>query len=137
MSIEKDDFLKRLQATFKVEATEHLQAIAASLLQLEQTPASEAQPKIVEAVFRAAHSLKGAARAVDFVEIESLCQSLEDVFAAWKRQESTPSPTALDTLHRTLDAITPAVSAPEAARGARASAARPSFDQPIRRSEVP
>ena len=139
MRTKEDEFLKQLRATFKVEAAEHLQAIAAGLLELEQTPAPEAQRKIVETVFRAAHSLKGAARAVDFTQIESLCQSLEDVFAAWKRQESAPSPTALDTLHRTLDAITAAISAPEATRGARAPAARPSFDQPdqpVRHPEV-
>jgi len=105
MSTKEDEFLKQLRATFKVEAAEHLQAIAAGLLELEQTPAPEAQRNIVETVFRAAHSLKGAARAVDFTEIESLCQSLEDVFASWKRQESAPSPDAFDTLHRKLDAI--------------------------------
>jgi two-component system chemotaxis sensor kinase CheA len=137
MSTKEDEFLKRLRATFKVEAAEHLQAIAAGLLELEQTPAPEAQRTIVEVVFRAAHSLKGAARAVDFTEIESLCQSLEDVFAAWKRRESAPSPTALDTLHRTLDAITAAMSVPEASRGARTRAARQPFDQPIRHPEVP
>ncbi len=136
MRTKEDEFLKQLRATFKVEAAEHLQAIAAGLLELEQTPASEARRKIVETVFRAAHSLKGAARAVDFTEIESLCQSLEDVFAAWKRQESAPSPTTFDTLHRTLDAITAAMTAPQATRGARAPAARPSFDQPIRQPEV-
>jgi two-component system, chemotaxis family, sensor kinase CheA len=130
MSTKEDEFLKRLRATFKVEAAEHLQAIEAGFLELEQTPAPEAQRSILETVFRAAHSLKGAARAVDFTEIESLCQSLEDVFAAWKRQESTPSPTVLDTLHGTLDAITAAMSASEARRGARPSAARPASDQP-------
>ena len=136
MSTKEDEFLKQLRATFKVEAAEHLQAIAAGLLELEKTPAPEAQRKIVETVFRAAHSLKGAARAVDFTEIESLCQSLEDVFAAWKRQESAPSAAALNTLHRTLDAITAAMSAPEATRGAPAPAARPSVGQPIRHPEV-
>ena len=135
MSTKEDEFLKQLRATFKVEAAEHLQTIAAGLLELEKTPAPEVQREIVETVFRAAHSLKGAARAVDFTEIESLCQSLEDVFAAWKRQESAPSSTALDTLHRTLDAITAAMSAPRA-RGARPPAARPSFDQPVRHPEV-
>ncbi len=136
MSTEKDDFLKKLQATFKVEAAEHLRAIATGLLELEQTPAPEPQRRIVETVFRAAHSLKGAARAVDFAEIESLCQSLEDVFAAWKRQESVPSPATLDTLHRTLDAIAAAMSTPEATRGAPVSAPRPSFDPPIRHPEA-
>ena len=136
MRTKEDEFLKQLRATFKVEAAEHLQAIAAGLLELEQTPAPEAQSKIVETVFRAAHSLKGAARAVDFTKIESLCQFLEDVFAAWKRQESAPSLTAFDTLHRTLDAITAVMSTPEATGGAPAPAARLSFDQPVRCPEV-
>ncbi|HEY8118574.1 MAG TPA: hybrid sensor histidine kinase/response regulator [Methylophilaceae bacterium] len=106
MTGKDDDFLKKLRATFKVEAAEHLQAITNGLLELEKTPTPEAQQKIVEIVFRAAHSLKGAARAVDFTEIEALCQSLEEVFAAWKRQDSAPSPSMLDTLHHVLDAIT-------------------------------
>ncbi|UUZ78369.1 response regulator [Polaromonas sp. P1(28)-13] len=134
MRTQDDEFLKLLRATFKLEAAEHLQVITAGLLELEKAPAPGAQREIVETVFRAAHSLKGAARAVDFIEIESLCQSLEDVFATWKRQGSAPSSTALDTLHRTLDAITAAMSEPKAARGA--PAARSSFDQPVQRREV-
>src|SRR5688572_5081235 len=113
MGTKEDEFLKELRATFEVEAEEHLQAIAAGLLELEKAPPREKQREIIETVFRAAHSLKGAARAVDFTEIESLCQLLEDVFAAWKRQESGPSPTVLDTLHRALDAITVAMTTPD------------------------
>src|SRR5712691_1617349 len=114
MTAKDDAFLKQLRATFKVEAGEHLQTIAAGLLELEKTPAPDSQRKIVESVFRATHSLKGAARAVDFTEIESQCQSLEDVFASWKRKESAPSPTALDTLHRALDTITATLAATSA-----------------------
>src|SRR6266478_4296510 len=99
MSTKEDEFLESLRATFKVEADEHLQVIAAGLLALEKTPVPDEQRSLVETVFRAAHSLKGAARAVNFTEVESVCQSLEDVFAAWKRQESQPSPQALDKLH--------------------------------------
>lgn len=112
MSTSGNEFLASLRAAFRVEATEHLQAIATGLLALEQTPAPDAQRNLVETVFRAAHSLKGAARAVDFIEIESQCQSLEDTFAAWKRRESVPSRAVLDTLHRTLNAIAAAMSAP-------------------------
>ena len=89
----------------KMPADEHLQAIAAGLLGLEKPPAPDEQRRLVETVFRAAHSLKGAARAVNFTEVESICQSLEDAFAAWKRQESIPSPQALDMLHGALDAV--------------------------------
>jgi len=125
MSTQEDEFHKQLRATFKVEAEEHLQAIGAGLLELEKAPAPEEQRRVIETVFRAAHSLKGAARAVDFTEIESICQSLEDTFASWKRRESVPSPRALDTLHRALNTITAAMAAPEAARGTGTSA-RPS-----------
>lgn len=137
MSTKADEFLKTLRAIFRVEAAEHLQAITAGLLELEKTPASAGQPTIVDTVFRAAHSLKGAARAVDFTEIESLCQSLEDVFASWKRQEGGPSPDAFDSLHRTLDAVAAALSAPEVAPGAPAP--QPAFDppsEPVRSPEV-
>ena len=106
MSAQKDDdFLKSLRSTFAIEAAEHLQAIATGVLGLEKSPAAGATRDIIEAVFRAAHSLKGAARAVDFPEIEARCRSLEDTFAAWKRLGRAPTPEALDTVHRTLDAI--------------------------------
>jgi len=105
MDSREDDFIAKLRATFKVEAGEHLHAIATGLLELEKSPGSDAERRLIEIVFRAAHSLKGAARAVDFTEIESRCQSLEDMFAAWKHQKSAPTPEALDAAHRTLDAI--------------------------------
>jgi two-component system chemotaxis sensor kinase CheA len=112
MTTKDEDFLKTLRATFKVEAQEHVQAMATGVLALEKSPARDAQRRLVETVFRAAHSLKGAARAVDFTDIESQCQSLEDMFAAWKRQESAPTRDALDSVHRTLDAVSAALAVP-------------------------
>ena len=105
MSTQEQKFLKELRTAFKVEAAEHVQAITTGLLALEKTPAPEVQRDLIATVFRAAHNLKGAARAVDSTEIESLCQSLEDLFAAWKREESSPAPATFDPAHRALDAI--------------------------------
>ncbi len=116
MSAQEEEFLRSLRATFKVEAAEHVQTIAAGLLALEKTPSASEQRGHVETVFRAAHSLKGAARAVNFTEIESVCQSLENVFAAWKRRELVPLPQDVDAVHRLLDAATQALNAPEARR---------------------
>jgi two-component system, chemotaxis family, sensor kinase CheA len=112
MPTKDEEFVKRLRATFKVEAEEHVQAMATAVMELEQSPGHDAQRRLIETVFRAAHSLKGAARAVDFTDIESRCQSLEDIFAAWKRQESAPTRGALDTVHRTLDAVSAALAVP-------------------------
>ncbi len=114
----EDEFLQSLRATFKVEAAEHLQILAAGLLEFEAVPPPAEPLRIIEQIFRAAHSLKGAARAVSFTEVESSCQSLEDVFAAWKRQRTAPSPRALDTAHRVLDAITEILAGPSARAGA-------------------
>lgn len=117
MSTREDQFLKSLRATFKGEANEHLEAITASLLVLGKPINADQQQPLVEMVFRAAHSLKGAARAVNFVEIESVCQALEDVFAAWKRQKSTPSAEALDVVHVALDAVSRIIADPDGRLG--------------------
>jgi two-component system chemotaxis sensor kinase CheA len=102
----KDDaLLKRLLATFKVEAQEHIQGIDSGLVELEKASAGEARAGILDATFRHAHSLKGAARAVNVTDIETICQSLEGVFAALKRQEIAPSPELFDLLHRNADAL--------------------------------
>lgn len=107
-----DEFLQSLRATFMVEARELLQAISAGLRELEKNPPPEEPRHVIEQVFRAAHSLKGAARAVNFTEIESTCQSLEDHCAAWKRQSGLPSPRALDEVRRALDAVAEIVIGP-------------------------
>lgn len=100
-----DAFLKRLLATFKVEAEEHIKKISSGLLELEKTPVVERQVQIIEAVFREAHSLKGAARAVNITEIETICQSLEGVFAALKRKETALSPGLFNQIYKQTDAI--------------------------------
>lgn len=106
------DFLQQLRATFRLEAEEHLHAISSGLLQLERQSAPAGRKEIVENVFRAAHSLKGAARAVELRDIEAACQALEEVFAAWKRQESEPTPALLDQMHNRVTRLAAMVGAP-------------------------
>jgi len=133
MTAAEEEFLRSLRATFKVEAAEHLQDIGTGLLELEKAAAAEEQQQLIETVFRAAHSLKGAARAVNFTEIESLCQSLEDLFSAWKRRESLPTPSTLDAAHRTVDKMSQAIVLPAAAErtGHRAEETSAASPQPV------
>jgi two-component system, chemotaxis family, sensor kinase CheA len=116
------DFQKRLLATFRVETKEHLNAIAAGLIELEQTTDHAQRQHVLEAVFREAHSLKGAARAVNLTGIESLSHAVEGVFARFRRQESAPSRTMFDVLHQAVDMIDKLLlsdkTGPEAAGGA-------------------
>ncbi|MHB0916944.1 MAG: hybrid sensor histidine kinase/response regulator [Thiobacillus sp.] len=105
MANKNDELLKKLLVTFRIEAGEHLQAMAAGLLALEDMPAGEQLAEIVETIFREAHSLKGAARAVNLMEIESVCQSLESVFAALKGKRLAVSPPLVDLLQQAIDAL--------------------------------
>ena len=137
MTTTKDeDFAKRLRATFKVEAEEHVHAMATGVMELEKAPGHDAQCRLVETVFRAAHSLKGAARAVDVTDIESHCQSLEETFARWKRQESAPTRDSLDLVLRTLDAVSAALTVPEPVRETTSARGR-SSSGPGRAVSVP
>ena len=105
MAPKNDDFLKKLLSTFKMEAGEHLSALSSGLIALEQEPQTERQAELIETIFREAHSLKGAARAVNLVEIETVCQPLEGVFSALKRKGITLSPAFFDLLHKAIDAL--------------------------------
>ena len=100
-----DKFLQRLLATFQAEARDHIQAVASGLVQLEKAPLQDERAAILDAVFRAAHSLKGAARTVNFTEVEHVCQSLENVFAAFKRGQLVPSAILFDHLHQALTTL--------------------------------
>ena len=114
MEARDNEFLKRLEATFRVEADEHLRAIDAGLIELEQEPVPERAAVLVETVFREAHSLKGAARSVSRKDIESVCQPMESVFSALKRRSVVLTPTLCDLLHRATDAVTRLVSSTDA-----------------------
>lgn len=127
----EEDLMRRLRAAFQSEARESLDAMATVLLDLERSAAAtnEAQheatisngttheasdsalplsPESVERIYREAHNLKGAARAVNFATIESLCQPLESVFAVWKKGTAPPhslTADAFDKLHEALSVI--------------------------------
>jgi two-component system chemotaxis sensor kinase CheA len=113
MNEQERAFLARLRATFKAEADEHVQAISAGLLALEHASAEQARAEQIETVFRHAHSLKGAARAVNLEAIERICQMLETVFAAWKRGNTVFEADGFDTLHTAIGLIGTLAAAPE------------------------
>ena len=101
----EEELLERLRETFRMEAEERLESLSSGLLELEKTPSPEEQAPILEVAFREAHSLKGAARAVNLMEIETLCQSIEGIFADLKRGGELLTPEVFDTLHDSVKAV--------------------------------
>ncbi|MET3134569.1 two-component system chemotaxis sensor kinase CheA [Oxalobacteraceae bacterium GrIS 1.11] len=98
MSTHDDDFLQLLLATFKIEATEHLDAMAGYLQALELDAPGTRHAELLESLFREAHSMKGAARAVDLDDLETLCHAFEGALAAHKGQALELTPAMLETL---------------------------------------
>ena len=101
----EEEFRRKLLSTYRIEAQEHLQAIAAGLLELEKDPPADRAAGIIEAAYRDAHSLKGASRAVNLRGVEEVCQSLESVFSALKKQEISVSADLFTVLHRAVEAM--------------------------------
>lgn len=100
-----NDLLQELLNTFRAEAAEHLQAINQSLLKLERAPEEPLRGKILQDAFRAAHSLKGAARAVSQQEIETLAHTMESVFQQARDAGLALNADICDVLYDGLDAI--------------------------------
>lgn len=88
----RDELIRRLTATFLEELAEHVRVFNAELLLLEQNPPPARRSEAIHALFRAAHSLKGAARAVSATGIEGVAHRLEDLLARIRdgRRELTP-----------------------------------------------
>lgn len=100
-----EEIRQQLINSFKTEQSEHVQKINQGLLALEKKPAATERQTWLNDIFREAHSLKGAARAVGMTTIESLGHSLEDVLLNAKEGRLTFSPELFDLLYQALDAI--------------------------------
>ncbi len=106
MNNKDEEFLKRLQAIFKIEAEEHISVLSLGLIELEKNQKGEKKPELIERIFREAHSLKGAARSVNRNDIESLCQILESLFSKVKNENKILSAGQFDCLHQATDMLT-------------------------------
>jgi len=100
-----DDLLRELLATFALEAQDHLQTINRDLLALEKGPEAEKSAELLAEIFRAAHSLKGAARAVNLPAAGEVSHRLETLFARLRDGQVAASPALFDLAYQTLDAL--------------------------------
>lgn len=99
------EFQKKILATFKLEAEENINAVSSLLIDLEKAPVFTGNEALFERLYRAAHSLKGAARAVGLSDIESLCHAWEDVLSAVKNEEIGISKNTIDVFFATIDLL--------------------------------
>lgn len=105
MSKPEEDLLRDLRMTFQTEAAEHLQTLNHLLLQLERATDPANRHTLLQEALGTAHTLKGAAQAVDFDDIARLVHAIESVMQALHGTEQPPDPKTCDMLYDALDAI--------------------------------
>ncbi|MBI4985938.1 MAG: chemotaxis protein CheA [Rhodocyclales bacterium] len=68
--------MDEILGVFAIEAREQLEALETGLMQIEQ---GDRDPEVINAVFRAAHTIKGASGVVEITPIEKFTHVLENV----------------------------------------------------------
>lgn len=97
---------EQLISSFRIELAEHLQTLTDGLLALEQdTVAGKERQATLENIFRAAHSLKGASRAVGVTMVEQLAHALESTLDAMQCDTIEPTSELFTACYQALDAI--------------------------------
>lgn len=116
------DIRTQLLAAFEAEHREHLEAIRAALDGADRGAIDMAD------VFRRAHSLKGAARAVDLPAVEEVAHQLEALFSRILDGQQQLDASAIATVRQSLDTIEDLVAESAAPSGPRARPAAPPAD---------
>jgi two-component system chemotaxis sensor kinase CheA len=101
------DIREQLLKSFRAELAEHIQTMTTGLLAMEQATAqgAAADQEMLNTTFRAAHSLKGAARAMGVTAIEQLAHALENILDGLRRSTMTPTAEMYTACYHGLDAI--------------------------------
>jgi chemosensory pili system protein ChpA (sensor histidine kinase/response regulator) len=87
---------------FAPEAAEHLEAVTGALLAIERDGPSDAG---LAALFRAVHTLKGAAYVVGCAPVGALAHGVEDLLVAVRERGLPFTPAALDTVLTSVDVL--------------------------------
>jgi two-component system chemotaxis sensor kinase CheA len=89
---------------FVVESTAHLAEVEGQLLAIEAA-GENCDPDLVNTVFRAVHSVKGAAGFLGLTVINSLAHSLENILNLIRNRELVPTSNIVNALLRAADQL--------------------------------
>jgi two-component system chemotaxis sensor kinase CheA len=104
MPLDREELMRRLTATFLEEVAEHVRVLNRELMSLEREPEAR-RTEATAALFRAAHSLKGAARAVNATAIALISHKLEELLIGVRDGTRELTPELFALLFATSDAL--------------------------------
>ena len=103
--MDRSALARQLMTTFVEELEEHVRTFNREVLALEREPATAARGERLATLLRTAHSLKGAARAVNVRAIESAAHQLEETFLALRDARLQFGAEVYSLLFAALDAL--------------------------------
>jgi two-component system chemotaxis sensor kinase CheA len=103
--MKEQELLRKLREAFRTEAEERLDSLTSLLTALEKAPDEGSRETHLQEIFREAHSLKGAARSVEYRQLECLCQAMENIFSSWSKGELAPDAEHFGLLHDCISEI--------------------------------
>jgi len=105
------EIMKELLETFAAELDEQLQTMTTGLLNIEQGLDEKQRQLELNNIFRAAHSIKGAARGVGVAAVAEISHHLESLFGRFREHADVPLPEVYDLCLESLDRIRDAFAA--------------------------
>jgi len=102
---DSEALLQELLEVFRIEAKDHLDVLGVLLVTLEGETGPVERKKLVEGIFRRMHTLKGAAHAVNLLDVARKCQELESLLSGLKRGDIPLELPLFDRLHGDLDLL--------------------------------
>lgn len=108
-----EKIMKELMQTFRAEGAEYLQIMNQALLRMERSESQDERVQLLQEGFRAAHSLKGAARAVNLLTLEELTHDVESIMQQAHKGDLVLDAPAADVLYDAFDLMTQLVSGQE------------------------
>ncbi len=91
-----------LLGQFREEVDTHLLRLSQGVVVLEQSPHDT---QVLKDVFRAAHTIKGAAKMMGFADISRITHEMESVLAAMRDGDLVLTPDITDVLIEAIDAV--------------------------------
>lgn len=105
------DIDETLLQEFVAEANEHLDSIEDDFLALERQQ-DPPDPKLVDKVFRAIHSVKGGAAFIGLGRTKELAHAMENLLSKMRSGEMLPDSTRIDALLKGVDLLNTMIAAP-------------------------
>lgn len=100
--------MRQFRATFFEEAAEHLTALERGLLRLEGAPQD---PELLNSIFRAAHSIKGASATFGLEEVARFTHGMEGLLDQLREGGMQPTPHVVESLLRGADVLAELIAA--------------------------